>query len=207
MIKSLFFAIFCWIFSAIGVVDAQEAVDPPATISSANQDSGLPRAEDSRWRAYAREAWLSPAPVFATVMPALSGDIPEYGDGWEGFGRRLGRRAGQYQLQTALYHASASVLGTDSAYRRCTCTGVARRLGYALSRTVVTRTRSGTTVPNAAYLGGVFGGAAIATEAWYPDRYRASAEGLRTGAVQVGVTTAVNVIQEFGPELKRLFRR
>jgi hypothetical protein len=50
------------------------------------------------------------------------------------------------------------------------------------------------------------GGAAIASETWYPARYRATGEGLRTGTVQVGVGTAIKVVQEFGPEIKRFFR-
>lgn len=164
-----------------------------------------------RWRNYRRDAVASPGPFFATVMPALGEqrrrEPGEYGDGWSGFGNRLGRRVAQYQVQAALYHSSAALLGTGTGYRRCGCAGGTRRLGYALSRTFLTTTSSGQTVPNAPYLGGVFGGAAIATEAWYPDRYRASAEGLRAATLQVGANTAINVIQEFGPELKRFFHR
>jgi hypothetical protein len=164
-----------------------------------------------RWRNYRRDAFLSPAPFFATVMPAIGEhrrtEPREYGGGWSGFGDRLARRVAQYQLQTALYHSTAAAVGTRTGYRRCGCTGAAKRLGYALSRTFVTTTDSGHTVPNVAYLGGVFVGAAIATETWYPDRYSASREGLRAGAVQVSVNSAINVIHEFGPELKRIVRR
>ncbi len=143
-------------------------------------------------------------------MPALGeqnrNQPVEYGQGWDAFGNRVGRRAAQYQLQTAIYHSSAAALRTETGYRRCNCTGGAKRLGYALSRAFVTRTDSGRTVPNIAYLGGVVGGAAIASETWYPARYRATGEGLRTGTVQVGVGTAIKVVQEFGPEIKRFFR-
>jgi hypothetical protein len=112
-----------------------------------------------------------------------------------------------YQLQTALYHSSAAALGTETGYRRCNCTGAAKRLGYALSRTFLTKTNGGASVPNLAYLGGTFGGAAIAMEGWYPARYRATGEGVRAASIQVGVNTAIKVIQEFGPELKKLIRR
>jgi hypothetical protein len=143
-------------------------------------------------------------------MPALGeqrdNQPAEYGQGWDAFGNRLSRRAAMYQLQTALYHSSAAALGTETGYRRCNCTGGAKRLGYALSRTLLTKTSSGATVPNVAYLGGTYGGAMIAAEGWYPARYRASGEGVRSASVQVGVRTAINVIQEFGPELKKLFR-
>ncbi|BCS30848.1 hypothetical protein TBR22_A00480 [Luteitalea sp. TBR-22] len=198
--------------AALGVANAQEAPPDPGVVSSDTpRKDAPPVTRDERWRNYVNDAFLSPGPYFATVMPALGeqrrNQPAEYGEGWSGFGNRLVRRAAQYQLQTALYHSSAAALGTETGYRRCTCTGGVKRLGYALSRTFLTRTGSGRTVPNVAYIGGVFGGGAIATETWYPDRYRATGEGVRAGAIQVGVNTAVNVVQEFGPELKRFFRR
>ncbi|BDC50631.1 hypothetical protein F183_A29470 [Bryobacterales bacterium F-183] len=164
-----------------------------------------------RWNKYAKDAFLSPAPFFASVMPALGqqnrNEPVEYGQGWDAFGNRVGRRAAQYQLQTAIYHAGAAAMGTSTGYQRCACSGGAKRLGYALSRSFVTKNSSGATVPNAAFLGGIVGGAVIASEAWYPARYRWSGEGMQTATVQVGVGTAFNIIQEFGPDLKKLFRR
>ncbi|MBL8233986.1 MAG: hypothetical protein JNL98_36155 [Bryobacterales bacterium] len=208
MIKPL---LVCTFLFALGMADAEEAPQGITPVSSVTRNQFQPLSGQERWRNYAKDAFLSPGPFFATVMPALGeqrrNQPAEYGQGWDAFGNRLGRRAAQYQLQTALYHSSAAALGTETGYRRCNCTGGAKRLGYALSRTFLTRTNSGSMVPNVAYLGGVFGGGAIATEGWYPDRYRATGEGVRAGTIQVGVNTAINVIQEFGPELKKLFRR
>jgi hypothetical protein len=203
--------LLCAFLFALGVAGAEEAPQGVTPLSSGTRKQFQPLSGQERWRNYTKDAFLSPGPFFATVMPALgeqrSNQPSEYGQGWDAFGNRLGRRAAQYQLQTALYHSSAAALGTETGYRRCNCTGGGKRLGYALSRTFLTRTNSGSTVPNVAYLGGVFGGGAIATEGWYPDRYRATGEGVRAGTIQVGVNTAINVIQEFGPELKKLFRR
>ena len=203
--------LLAWTFLfALGVSDAEEAPQSTTPLSSVTRNQFQPISGQERWKNYAKDAFLSPGPFFATVMPALGeqrDNVPsEYGQGWDAFGNRLGRRAAMYQLQTALHHSSAAALGTETGYRRCECTG-AKRLGYALTRTFLTRTNRGTTVPNVAYLGGTFGGAAIATEGWYPARYRATGEGVRAASIQVGVNTAINVIQEFGPELKKLFRR
>ena len=193
-------------------VEAQQG-PPPAADRPA---SGTARTEpgtsaDERWRAYAEDAVFSPGPYFATVMPALAEharDEPEeYGGGWGGFGDRLGRRAAHYQLRTALYHSASAALGTETGYRRCGCTGGATRLGYALSRTFVTRTGSGAMVPNLAYLGSAYGAAVIAAEAWSPDGYRAAPDGVRAGTIQIGVHSAFNVLREFAPELKRLVGR
>ncbi len=75
-----------------------------------------------------------------------------------------------------------------------------------MSRTFVSRTDHGSTIPNLPLLGGYVGGSMIAT-AWYPDRYRPTAEGLRTGAYQLSGKTVFNVVQEFAPELRRLIFR
>lgn len=211
MINPVFVCLILALLAGAGLADAQETPVDPIVSSSDTPIGHVPLTAAERWKNYRTDSFLSPGPFFATVMPTLGeqrrNQPPEYGDGWSGFGNRLWRRAAQYQLQTALYHSSAAALGTETGYRRCGCTGGGRRLAYALSRTVASRTASGRTVPNVAYLGGVFVGGAIATETWYPDRYRATGEGVRAGTLQVGVNTAVNVIQEFGPELKRFFRR
>lgn len=182
-----------------------------APLLPAGEKPVSPVSGEDRWRNYARDSFLSPGPFFASVMPALGeqrrNEPSEYGQGWDAFGNRLWRRAARYQLQMAMYHSSAAALRTETEYRRCDCTGAARRLGYSLTRTFVTRTSSGAMAPNAAYLGAVFGGSAIATEVLYPDRYRAGREGVRAAGVQVGVNTAINVLREFAPELKRVFRR
>lgn len=207
MLKNRLLGIF---LLALGVAYAEQAPADTVPVSSVTRSRLHRISGKERWNNYAKDAFLSPGPLFATVMPALGeqrDNVPsEYGQGWDAFGNRLGRRVAMYQLQTALYHSSAAALRTETGYRRCECTG-ARRLGYALTRTLLTKTSSGRTVPNVAYLGGTFGGAAIATEGWYPARYRATGEGVRAASIQVGVNTAINVIQEFGPEIKKLFRR
>ena len=216
MIKRLRYreiAILCAVWLCLGArpARAQSALDGPDQNSSHSRDSFRALSGQDRWRNYKADAFLSPGPFFGTVMPALGqqgrNEPVEYGDGWAGLGERLGRRAALYQLQAAISHSSAAALGTEPGYRRCRCTGGAKRLGYALSRSFLTTTSSGRTAPNVAYLGGIVGGAAIATEAWYPDRYSALGDGVRASGAQVGVNTAINVIQEFAPELKRLFRR
>ncbi|MDX2151612.1 MAG: hypothetical protein SFV54_12815 [Bryobacteraceae bacterium] len=199
------------LFASVMVLQAEELpAGAEKPISSTTTRNAVRFDAQYRWRNYAQESFLSPGAFFASVMPAVgdhAGDRPaEFGQGWDAFGERLWRRAATYQLQTALYHSSAAVLGSETGYRRCECEGGWRRLGYAVSRTFVTRTQGGTTIPNVALWGGSFGGGMIAT-AWYPDRYRATSEGVRFGGYQLGARTVVNVFREFGPELKRLFGR
>jgi hypothetical protein len=162
-----------------------------------------------RWRNYSRDAFLSPGAFFASVIPGTnehwSNRPPEYGQGWGAFGERVGRRAAQYQVQMALFHGSAAALRTQTKYTPCECGGGWRRTRHALSRTLLTRTDGGATVVNAPLLGGYLAGGMIATS-WYPERYSPWREGLRTGGAQLGGRTALNLVREFAPELKRLVR-
>jgi hypothetical protein len=175
--------------------------------------SGTPMSQPApatnRWSNYSRDAFLSPGAFFASVLPAANehrtNRPPEYGQGWDAFGERLGRRAAQYQVQMALLHSSAAALRTETQYRTCNCDGAWRRMRYAVSRIAVTRTDSGATIVNAPVLGAYLGGGMIATS-WYPDRYSPWREGLRTGGTQLGGRAALNVVKEFAPELKRFFR-
>jgi hypothetical protein len=54
-------------------------------------------------------------------------------------------------------------------------------------------------------LAGLYGGPMMMTT-WYPKRYTALGYGVRQANLAVGITTAIYVIREFSPELKRLFR-
>ena len=42
---------------------------------------------------------------------------------------------------------------------------------------------------------------------WYPGKYTATGYGVRQANVAVGVTSAIYVIREFSPEIKRAFHR
>lgn len=186
----------------LALAGALAAEEPPQTAA--------PLSAGQRWNNYARDAVLSPGAFFATVMPALSehnsNEPEEFGQGWDAFGHRLGRRAARYQLQTAMHHGAAAVFRTQTGYQKCDCAGGFRRFTYAVSRTVVTRTEGGTAIPNAPMIGGVFGAAYI-SRTWYPASYRSPGETAITGGVQLGIRAGFNVLREFGPELRRFFRR
>ena len=169
-----------------------------------------PLTAKTRWRNYARDAFYSPDLFFGSVIPAAfdqwSNRPSEYGQGWDAFGERTARRVAQFELQEAMYHASAAALGTRTTYQRCKCSGSGRRIRYAISRAFVTPTASGRLIPNLPMLGATYGGAMIATN-WYPDRYSAVKDGTRVAHYQVAAVVGFNILQEFGPEVKRLLRR
>lgn len=181
-----------------------------AAAQQQQQQQPLPTAKE-RWRNYTRDAFYSPDLFFGSVIPAAfdhwNNRPSEYGQGWDAFGERTARRAAQFELQEALYHASSAALRTRTTYQRCNCSGYGRRIRHAISRTFVTPSgTSGRLIPNIPLFGATYGGAMIATN-WYPDRLSAVRDGTRIAHYQVGASVGFNILQEFGPEVKRLLRR
>jgi hypothetical protein len=42
---------------------------------------------------------------------------------------------------------------------------------------------------------------------WYPSRYRPLTDGVRVGHQEMGFVIGLNLLDEFSPELKRVFTR
>lgn len=164
----------------------------------------------SRWRNFANDGFLSPGAILPNVVPPvmdhLADEPREFGQGWEAFGNRVGRRVARYQMQNAMFHASAFALRTETRYRPCECSGTWRRVGHAMTRIFITRSEGGHTVPNVPLLGGFAGGALLSTK-WYPDRRGAVLRELRLAGWQLSGRSAVNIAREFAPEIRRLLRR
>ncbi len=75
-----------------------------------------------------------------------------------------------------------------------------------MGRTLFTYGDNGHIYPDLSGLAGIYGGSMLMTR-WYPEKYTAAGYGVRQGNVAVGVTTAIYVIREFSPEIKRAFHR
>jgi hypothetical protein len=170
----------------------------------------VPATSQERWDRYVRESFTTPSPYVRMLVPTVIEqwrNVPEeWGKGGHGFSRRLGARYAQVQLQNVMFHGSAAALGYRTQYESCGCEGKGKRIAHAISRIFITRARDGTQVGNTPLLASMYGAATIATN-WYPERYSPWKEGLRGATIQLGTTAGMNVIREFVPELKRLFRR
>ena len=96
-------------------------------------------------------------------------------------------------------------MGYDPRYLSCQCKGFFRRTGHAFKWSLVTKNESGRTRFDFPEIAGAYGSGMLSTY-WYPDRYRPLADGVRSGNQQMIFVVAINVVKEFGPEIKRTFR-
>lgn len=121
-----------------------------------------------------------------------------------GFIRRTGSSYGGNLIENTVHESLAGLERTDPRYFPCSCTGVFRRSGHALEMTFVTYTHGGHKTLDIPQLAGVYGSTMIESM-WWPRQYTAVVQGVQTGHIEVGLVGAEHIVQEFSPELRRLF--
>lgn len=149
---------------------------------------------------------LAGTAAYAGILQDL--DTPrEWGEGANGYGRRVASTEGAAVIHTFLAFGLDSTLHQDPRYFHSTRTGVFRRMADAARGTFLTRTDSGAETLSTWRLGSAYG-AAIISNLWYPDRLDTIRLGFLQGTVRVGFDLITNLSSEFWPDVKKkLFRR
>jgi hypothetical protein len=124
-------------------------------------------------------------------------DTPEeWGQGMKGYGRRFASSFGRNVVQQSVTYGLDEAFGLDSSFRRSESDGFGARVKHAFLETITSRTKSGKRVLSAPRLAGVYTGAIVATETWYPDRYSYK-DGLRIGTNSLITNFGINLVREF----------
>jgi len=149
--------------------------------------------------------------AFSPASIAMSGvkasylqrtDSPmEWGQGGEGYSKRLGSSVASSGIRAALAFGLDSTLHQDPRYYRSGSSGFWSRTGHALRGTILTRTDSGGETLSTWRLGSAYGAAFISNQ-WYPDRLNTVRHGLVSGSTRLGFDLVKNVIAEFWPDVK-----
>lgn len=170
-----------------------------------------PLTNRERWGIYYRQTWANPGVLFRAFGSAAGdqagNEPPQWGQGGDAYARRVGSRFATFAIQDTLQTAVAAGMQYDVRYLRCKCEGFFPRVGHAMMQSFVTKNRDGKWRPNIPNWVGGMGGTAIAVYGWYPDGARNHNEIWRQGATQLAFPMFFNTLIEFGPELKKLFRR
>jgi hypothetical protein len=169
----------------------------------------LPLDSSQRWEHYWHNTFLYPGLYFAALGVAggmqLTKDPPEWGQGLAGYSKRAGTFFATYAIQDAVHEAGDAALGYDPRYIHCECKGGVRRIAHAVAWSFLTKNDQGRTRFNAPVVAGAYA-SEIVPYLWYPTRYSPLKDGFRGGSQEIGITVGLNIIREFGPEFKRLFR-
>ena len=124
------------------------------------------------------------------------GDVPEWGEGAQGYAKRYADRFGQGLVGTASRYALGEVLRQDVTYHRCQCTGLLPRTAHAFLGAYTAYTRSGRAIPSLPAVASPFIASEIAVAAWYPGRYDAS-DALRISVLNYVAAPFKNLFAEF----------
>lgn len=168
-----------------------------------------PLTNRERWVYYVRATYWSPAAFFGAAGPAIGAQIgsspPEWGGGAKGYGRRLASEFANNIVTNSIQSGLAALIKHEPRYVRSTYKGVLKRTGHALAFVFVTYNDNGKIRPAVANLVADYGGA-LTQIAWYPSRYTVLGDGVRFGNLALGFNFIANLINEFTPDIKRIFR-
>jgi len=129
---------------------------------------------------------------------------PGYGQGAEGYGKRLGAYFADGTIENYMTGAIfPSILRQDPRYFQLGEGGFWHRTGYAISRIFVTRTDSGGEQFNISEVVGAALSAGISTYSYHPKGDRTIPNTASVWGTQVGYDTMTLVVKEFWPDIRR----
>ena len=120
----------------------------------------------------------------------------EWGDQWEGFGKRVASSLGKSVIKHTIIYGLDETLTLDSRYYRSEKKDVGSKIKNALISPVTARNSSGKRVFGAPRVVGTYASSIIAAETWFPGRYNYK-DGLKNGTVSLGMNAAFNLVKEF----------
>jgi len=176
---------------------------------TANMDAAAtPMTPGGKMAIAAKDSFDYPSFVlafFTSSIGQLANDNPSFGQGVAGYARRYSTGVADQVIGNMLTEGiMPTLLHEDPRYFRMATGSGWHRLGYALTRTLVTRTDAGNARPNySEFIGNSMD--ALIGNAYYPDGRRVS-DNFQRCFQQIGTDTLSNVIKEFWPDLKRKFK-
>jgi len=124
-------------------------------------------------------------------------DSPEeWGQGAKGYGKRFASGLAQNAIHQTVEYGLDEAMGLDTGFQRSKKEGFFPRFKDVLIQNVTSRTRSGDRVISVPRFAGVYTGAIVARETWYPDRYTYK-DGLRSGTTTLVMGFGINLLREF----------
>lgn len=189
---------------------ARTGVNLASGKGTVSEDDYHPLTGRERWIYYVRATYWSPAAVFGAAGPAIGAQLgdspPEWGGGVKGYGRRFASEFANNIVTNSIQSGLAALLKHEPRYVRSAKKGFFKRTGHALAFVFVTYNDDGKIRPAIANIAADYGGA-FAQIAWYPSRYTVRGDGVRFGNLALGFNFIANLINEFTPDIKRVFRR
>jgi hypothetical protein len=176
-----------------------------SNLSTPHMFSYSPMTRQERWQDYERQNFESYGAFFQALFTGLGdylGNVPRWDSGMAGLSEHVGSEFASFTIGGTIHSSLAAALHQDTRYFHCSCRGGLHRTLHAASRSIFTYGDNGHIYPDVSGLAGIYGGSMLTTE-WYQGKYTATGYGVRQANIAVGITSAIYVIREFSPEIKR----
>ncbi len=146
--------------------------------------------------------------AFLAGLSQAENSEPGYGQGAEGYGKRLGAYFADGTIENFMTEAVLpSILKQDPRYYQLGEGSFLHRTAYAVSRIFVTRSDSKTTQFNFSEIVGSAMASAISDYTYHPRGDRTVTNTMSVWGSQVGYDTITYVVKEFWPDIKRHFTK
>jgi hypothetical protein len=179
--------------------DSSAPAPVPTPAVSANTSWYVRPDSKARFKRYVKSI-VGPGALARSVMTAGIGtwknSPEEWGDDWEGFGRRFASGMGRAAIKNTVIYGLDESLKYDSKFYRSQNRDAGSRLRNALLSPVTARDKNGKRVLGIPRIVGTYSANMIAQEAWYPKRYD-TWDALRGGSISLAISAGYNVFQEF----------
>lgn len=179
---------------------------PEFNVTSIND--AKPLTAKGKWRLFVKQTadpFTFVGAAFTSGLGQATDSFHDYGQGWAGYGKRFGAASAD-SVDGSLWGGFIFpvMFKQDPRYFRLGEGSMKHRIGYAMSRVVVTRTDSGHRAFNfSEILGNLVAGGIANT--YYPAADRGAALTFERAGVVTGLGTLGKIGQEFLPDIDRKF--
>jgi hypothetical protein len=169
----------------------------------------VPLTRKEKWNYYLQSTY---GPVSLMRSSAVAGinqwrnKDPEWGQGMEGYGKRLASKLGNHIIKRSIHHSLGVLWNEDPRYLPSAKVGIFPRGLYAASRSFIVRRDDGRDKIADARLIGVFAGSFISRR-WQPENDRGTRNALESAGISIAIDAGLNVVREFWPEIRRTLLR
>jgi hypothetical protein len=190
------------------ITGGENASAPDASLDDGTVNSPRPLTLGERFKIY-ESSFTRPESLIGPVLGAGVGQIrdtpPEWGQGAQGFGKRLASGYARSVIARTIAFGVAAADQEDSRFVPSRETGIWRRTRHAVLGTFVSRTRNGGTMPAISRFAGVYSAAFIAN-AWEPPSQATTSHALERGSTALLSSVGWHVFEEFWPDLRSAIR-
>jgi len=197
---------------SLSVPDADPLPSPEGdgTTSARTHVSYLPLSNRCKFRLFLETAY-SPYTFAAAALEATeaqgSGQWPHYGGGMQGWGKRFGATLANTESRRFIQgYTLSTILHQDPRYFSSPKKGFFPRAWYSATRVVITKNDRGESAFNTSEFLGALLTSAL-QNSYYPRQDRTLGDTMDRFSGALSSDVIGNLLREFTPDIKRLFRR